>query len=62
LKKKDRKYELVVENRSIDRKCIVIGLPFMRKYPTEFNFDPSLYIETETKGFDILGFMKNSTF
>lgn len=53
--------EIEIENRNIDRKCIIIGLPFAKKFSLEYHFNPSEYSE-ECKhivGIDMLGFQQS---
>jgi hypothetical protein len=52
--------EVEIENKNIDRKCIIIGLPFAKKFSVEYHFDPSAYSEecSHIKGKDMLGFQQ----
>jgi hypothetical protein len=52
-----RGFELEIESPAM-RKCVIIGLPFAKKFSVEYNFDPFTYTSNWTgdKGKEILGF------
>jgi hypothetical protein len=52
--------EIEIENKNIDRKCIIIGLPFAKKFSLEYHFNPSEYSEVckDLVGVDMLGFLQ----